>query len=116
MNWEAFFAIGAFTVILGAMLLVPGLLWARKMAKQHPETPAGMSITKNGYIFIGVILVVLFTGLTSQYWAPDSPLGQWTATRSGRYLFGGIVPGVALLIERVLSVFVVELRILVRRK
>jgi len=116
MNWEAFFAIGVFTIILGAVLLVPGLIWARRKAKQHPEAPAGMSVTKTGYLFLGGMLVVLFAGLTSQFWAPDSLLGQWTATRSGRFLFGGLVVGAAFLFERVLAATGVKLKVLVKKK
>jgi len=116
MNWEAFFAVGSFTVILGVVLLVPVLIWARRKAKQHPEVPARMFVTKTGYLYLGAISFVLFAGLTSQYWAPESLLGQWTATKPGRFLFGGIVIGAVLLFERIMEAAGIELKVLVKHK
>jgi hypothetical protein len=62
------------------------------------------------------MLLVLLAGFTSQYWAPDSLLGQWTATSSGRFLYGGIVVGAAFLFERVLAATGIELKVLGKRK
>jgi ABC-type uncharacterized transport system permease subunit len=116
MNWKAFFAIGVVTIIPGAVLLIPGLIWARRKAKQHHDVPAGMSVTKIGYLYLGIVLLVLFAGLTSQYWAAGSSLGNFTATRFGRFLFGGIVVGAALLFERHLAAAGIEIKVLVKRE
>ena len=35
MNWEAAAAIGVLVVVLGTILLVPGLYWARREARKH---------------------------------------------------------------------------------
>jgi len=116
MNWEAFLVIGGFTLILGAVLLVPGLIWARIKVKQHPDEPAGMSVTRTGYVFFGSMLVVLLAVITSQFWAPESSIGLWAASRSGRFLLGAIVVGAALLIELVLAVAGIKLKVLEKRK
>ena len=116
MNWEAFFVIGAFTVILALVLLVPGLMWARSQAKQHSEAPAGMSITRIGFLYLGTMVAVLLVGFSSQYWAPQSWLGQWTATSTGRLLFGAIVVGAGFLFERVLDAAGIRFRVLREKK
>ena len=110
MNWEAFLVIGAFTVILGIVLLVPGLIWARRKAKRHPEKHPVLSITRAGYLLLISMLLVLLVGLTSQLWAPHSLLGQWTATRAGRFLFACFVIVVAIIIERILAASGIELK------
>ncbi len=115
MNWEAFFVIGAFALILGIILLVPGLMFARKEAKKDPDQITAMVITKAGYSIYGTMALVLLVGSTSQHWAADTAFGQWISTRAGRYVFCLVVVAATVLIERLLNASGIKLVLLVKR-
>jgi len=97
------FAIGTFALILGAVLLVPGLWWARRKARANPNVPAGMKVTATGFILAGAVAVVVVGGLSAQYWASDTAFGQWMTTSTGRLLFVSVTVGVALVAELLLN-------------
>jgi hypothetical protein len=116
MNWEAFFIIGGFTIILGIVLLIPGIWWARRNAKQHSESQGSMAVTKTGFIYIGLFVFILFSGFTAQFWAPDTALGNWVSTSSGRILFVVSLVIAAFVLEKILNKFGFQIRLLEKRK
>ncbi len=101
MNWEAFFAIGIFTIILGVVLYIPGRLWAKRKLKEHPNTQASLKVTKFGYILTSSMLLVLFGGLSFQYFSPNSFFGEYMKTKTGRLTFTALVIIIFVLVERI---------------
>ena len=77
MNIEALTVIGIFTFVLGIILLIPGLWWARRKVRKLPVHAAGrMRVTPFGYIysaiFVGFLMVVFSLG----YLAPELSRGK----------------------------------------
>ena len=71
MDIEALSAVGIFALILGVILLIPGLWWARRKAKTLPESALGAKrVTLFGIVYIGLFLSVLLVVLKMQYFAP----------------------------------------------
>jgi len=102
MNWEAFFIIGVFALLLGAILLVPGIWWARRNTRDNPDVPAGMKVTPAGFIAATAIVALLFSGLSAEYWAGDTAIEKWLKTPLGRSAFLLTVFGAGYLAERLL--------------
>ena len=116
MNWEAIFVIGGFTIILGIVLLIPGIWWARRKSKQHSDSQGALAVTKAGFIYFGIFVFILFSCLTAQFWAPETALGKWVSTRSGRILFVISLVIAAFVIEKILNKLGFQIKALEKRK
>ena len=72
MNFEALTAIGIFTLLLGIILVIPGLWWARRKAKTLPENASGRKrVTLFGFVYIGLVVSALVVVFSLQYLAPE---------------------------------------------
>lgn len=103
MNWEAFAAIGTFTLVLGVMLYIPARWWAKRKRREHPNSDATLRVTRAGFVFSVIFIVLLMLGFSQEFLAPDSRLGQLVSSSSGRLLFGAFVGAVFWLLEVVLK-------------
>src|SRR5687767_9912619 len=103
MNWEAFFVIGSFALVLGALLYIPARIWAKRKLRDHPNSNATLKVTRAGFIFFSIFVVVLMVGFSQQYLAPESELGQFVKTSSGRLAFSAAVGVVFWLAEMILK-------------
>lgn len=77
MHLEALIAIGAFVFVFGAILLVPGLWWARRRAKRlPPDARQRMNVTPFGIIFYAVFICFLMFALGLEHIAPEISGGK----------------------------------------
>jgi hypothetical protein len=103
-NWEAFFAIGALTVLLGGLLYVPSRWWANRKLKGGPHgSYARLHVTAAGFLFYGFLVGFLIIGLLLDYLAPESRLGQIVATGIGRFVLLVVVVAIGVALERVFA-------------
>ncbi len=109
---EALLAIGGFVIVLGAILLVPGLWWAKSKAKSNPDVPAGMRLTKIGYIWCGIFVAALFMALSADYIWPNSMLGEFSSKPAGRLSLLVMVILVSFGLEKLLSLCGIKIRAL----
>jgi len=105
MNWEAFFVIGGFTVILGVVLLIPGLMWARYKSKKSPDSGTSEVVTKSGFLNAGLFVLVILIGMTANIWAPQSSFGQWIGKELNALIFVAGLTIIATIVELVFSAF-----------
>jgi hypothetical protein len=85
MNWEAFAVIGAFALLLGIVLYIPGRWWARrKLHDASLGSPARASLTPIGYVVIGLLVFALVGTFSLKDLAPDSLIGRIEGSRVGR--------------------------------
>ena len=103
MNLEAFVVIGLFALLLGALLFVLSRLWVKRQLRDHSEAHVKIRLTMAGMICIPVLVIVLIGGLLMQYLAPESLLGQFVKTHSGRFFYAATVAIVFWLLEIVLK-------------
>jgi len=103
MNTEALVAVGMFTVVLGIILIVPGMLLGRHLAKKHPDAPRARIVTRAGYMAGFVIVVILLGGYSIPYWSPGSVPGKLMSMRGGQTLFALIVMIGAGIADRILA-------------
>lgn len=103
MNWEAFAAIGIFTLVLGVVLYVPARWWAKRKVREHPNSNATLRVTRAGFVFFGIFVVLLILGFSQEFLAPESGLGQFVSSSGGRLLFGASVAAVFWLLEVILK-------------
>ncbi|GEM_PF-5168564 len=61
MNWEAFFAIGLFTLVLGALLYIPAHFWIKRKLRKEQKIAVfsnpidkNLHVTKAGFILVGL--------------------------------------------------------------
>lgn len=77
MNIEALTVIGIFSLVLGIILLIPGLWWARRKVKKLPEHATGrMQITPFGFIYYGIFVGLLMVVFSLRYLAPELSSGK----------------------------------------
>ena len=62
MNWEAVRIIGALTLILGLILIVPGIFLGRWIARRRRGTSLAMRITRTGCAVYGIQVLILVVG------------------------------------------------------
>lgn len=115
-NWEAFIAIGGVTLIIGIVLLIPGLWWVRRNVKQYSHSQGTMAVTKAGFIYSSIFVFILVAGFTAQYWAPETAFGKWLSTGIGRILFVIGLISIAFIFEKILNKFGLFIKVLEKRK
>ena len=103
MNWEAFAVIGLFTLVLGTILYLPARFWVRRKVRSDPIKYAGLGLTRLGWVFVVIEIVVLFGGYSTQYIAPESVLGEFVKTSRGQFLYMVMLVTVFWLLEMVLK-------------
>ena len=84
---EAILVIGSQVIILGLILLIPGLWWAKRKARKDPAYAKKANFTPIGWLFVCVMLLLLLGGLCIQYFYPESSIAKLTATSLGRFLW-----------------------------
>jgi len=99
MNWEALLVIGGGAVVLGVLLLIPGLMWARRKARAEPSIPA---LTKAGIAFSSTSVLVLLAAVSAPLWARDTVF-QWLLNPTYRALSVAAIFGVIFLSEWLLK-------------
>lgn len=83
MDWQPVFAIGALTLLLGAVLAVPTLWWAKRRARKNPAAAGSRRVSGREAIASGALVTVMFVPLTARFWAADTWFGQWVSTDWG---------------------------------
>jgi len=101
--------------VLGAVLLIPGLLWARRKARANPGTPAAKKVTTSGFVVAAILVSILFTGFSAQFWASDTAFGQWMSTDTGRLIYAATIVPVSQIVERLLYLMRVRMSALAKR-
>jgi hypothetical protein len=101
--------------VLGAVLLIPGLMWARRKARANPNTPAAKKVTKSGFVIAAIVVSILFTGFSAQFWASDTAFGQWMSTDTGRLIYAATIVAASVIIERLLYLVRVRISALAKR-
>jgi hypothetical protein len=76
MNIEAFFAIGAFSIVVGVILAAPCLWFARRRAENLSENSSlKFHVTKSGLCFFAVFISLLMIALGGKaLWPQISPI------------------------------------------
>ena len=100
---EAILVIGSLVIILGIILLIPGLWWARRKARKDPAFAKKANFTPIGWLFLCVMLSFLLGGLCMQYLYPESSIGKLTATSLGRILWTAIIIFIFYIIQKLLN-------------
>ncbi len=100
---SAIIAIGILVVILGAVLLIPSLWFARRQAARDPTLQVSVRLTKWGWVLISTMLLVLLGGVSAKYWAEDSRFAELTSHAGGRILWYALVIVAFVVIESVLK-------------
>jgi len=114
MNWEAFFVIGGFTIILGVILLVPGLMWARYKSRKSPDSETSEVVTKSGFLNAGIFVLMALIGMTANMWAPQSSFGQWIGKEFNVLIYVAFITMIVIIVELVFSTF--GFRVLLSKK
>ena len=110
MDWEAIFIIGGGAVVLGLVLLLPGLMWARRKVRTNPDTPFTAKLNRSGYLGAAIGTFFVFGGFSAQFWASDTTFGKWISTDVGLFVYLVIVVAVSVIVERGLYHFIVRTR------
>jgi len=100
MNWEAFFAVGVFTLILGVFLYIPARFWVKRKLKKHPEQ-AIIKVTSFGFVFYGFVVAFLLGGFSTQFLAPNTSFGELMSSKYGRIIYAGVLVIVFFVVELV---------------
>ena len=103
MNWEAFGAIGLVTLALGVLLYVPARFWVKRKLRAEPDSHPKLRLTKLGWVLICAMVFLFIGGFSLQYLAPESLLGQFVKTSSGRFLYAATLALVFWLVEAALK-------------
>jgi hypothetical protein len=99
MDLEALIVIGVFILVLGAVLFGLAKLWMKYKSHEYPAAGVKIRMTKAGIVWLCSAVTVLFVGLLMQYLAPESLLGQFVKTASGRFLYAASVAFIFWLLE-----------------
>ena len=103
MNWDAFAVIGTFTLVLGIMLYIPARWWIKRKLREHPNSNVTLRVTRAGFVFSVVFVVLLMLGFSQEFLVPESGLGQFVGSSIGRLLFVTLMGAVFWLLEVVLK-------------
>lgn len=102
-NIEAILVIGLLCLLMGVLLYIPGRLWAKHKIKKNPNGAHSMHITRAGLVFISALLVVLFGGLFSPYFMPNTFMSKLVSTHIGRLIYALVVAAIATPCQRSLE-------------
>ena len=97
MNIEAALIIGGAALLLAAVLLIPGLMWARRKARRNPEAPIARKVETGVFGIAAVAVFIILGALSAPSWGPDTAFGQWMSTDSGVFMFLGILAAAGLI-------------------
>ena len=100
MNWEAFLVIGGIVLVLGIILLIPGLLWARYKLRSEPRGGGARRITKHGLVLYVIMIAIMLFGFAAGELWPDSWLGRFTGSTLGLLGYLCLVFGLFFLLEK----------------
>lgn len=104
MEWEAVVVIGTFSFVFGTLLYVPARWWARrKLRESPPDSNARLHVTSAGFALAALLVGLLLFGYAHEHVAPESDLGRFVSTGSGRLVFGAAVSVVAIVVGMVLE-------------
>ena len=96
---DVVFFVGLF-IVVGLVLLIPGLWWARRKAEKEPNYRRQANFTTAGWIFIILLLLALFGGLMMPYFLPGSYIGQLTSSGFGRLVWAAGLAVIATLVQK----------------
>ena len=105
MDIEAILIIGGLCAVLGVILIVPALWWARHKARKNPAYRKKVRFTFFGWIYLFIALSFLLAGLMMPYFLPDSYIGQLTSKRFGRLIWALFIGLLFTGLQKVLSSF-----------
>jgi hypothetical protein len=108
-HWEAFFVVGGLTFVLGALLLVPSLLWARK-ARANPTALGAKKVARADLLMTFTIVGLLVAALTARLWAEGTWFGRWVSTDGGSLTFLAAAFAGLLMAQLLLRLVVLWLR------
>ena len=103
MDWEALSIIGLFVLTLGILLYVPARIWAKRKLRDDPKSHQELILTKVGWVLISMAILVILGGFSTQYLAPESAIGRFVKTSSGKFIYLAAVAFVFYLIESALK-------------
>ncbi|MEW6330671.1 MAG: hypothetical protein AB1560_04335 [Pseudomonadota bacterium] len=103
MDLEALVVIGVFILVLGAVLFGLTKLWMKYKSHEYPAASVKIKMTKVGVVWLSLAIIVLLAGLLMQYLAPESLLGKFVKTASGRFFYAVSVAFLFWLLEIVLK-------------
>ena len=91
MNIEAIIEIGGFPLILGLVLLVPGLWWAKCKSRKIPEDAlCAKRVTLFGFVFSSVFVGLILLVFNLEYIAPGVSGGQRSIAFAAILLVGAL--------------------------
>jgi hypothetical protein len=90
-EWAALGAIGSLTIVLGLVLLIPGLWWARRSARAEGNP---LHVTKIGVVVMAGPILALLVVASSPFWGSYSAFGQWLAANRLLFIVAIFVGGV----------------------
>jgi len=101
MNIEALTIIGGLTLFAGVVLYLPFYFWMKWMRKKALPLSGFMviTITRNGFVFYGATVLVLFVGFAQEHVAPQTEFGLFVSTWSGRLTYGICVMVISVILE-----------------
>jgi hypothetical protein len=99
MNWHAILIISALAVGTGLLLYLPFFIWFRW--RNANASVGSVQVTRLGFFWYAIVVVVIFCGLSVGHIAPQSWLGVQVRTFFGGLGFASAVCIVAALLERV---------------
>lgn len=93
----------ALALLVGVVLYIPVHFLAKRLLRRTPVASAArLRITRAGFFYFGLMVLVLMAGFSLQYLASDTPLGQFMATWYGRLILGFCVVALFTVVELIL--------------
>jgi len=100
MNWEAFFAIGAFMGVV-ALVLVPFGLWVgRRITRKEARKGSVLVVTRIGYLYFDALVALLLLGLTVSEIARGTWLERNFGGQAVTFVYYGLLIFASYLLER----------------
>jgi amino acid transporter len=99
MNWEAFFAIGAFMGLVGLILVPLGLWVGRRIARKTARKGSMLVITRIGYLYFGAFVALLLLGLTVSTIAKGTWLERTLGGQAVTIVYYGFLVFASILLE-----------------
>ena len=105
MNWEAAAAIGVLVVVLGTILLVPCLYWARREARKHRSSGFELDVGWPGFVVAAYVVGVGVGIPAAANFFPTSGVGVTFRGEWGGLLWWGVLLVPPYLIGKLLDRF-----------